>query len=177
MVKNTNNKAAEKPSVGRRLARASLYMVPGYPIVVALRSARATVGSGAATIADLRTKLAKKKARPRRIRTYREAIANRSVDALPLKTIARDCVRRKRLALFFAYLGCIYLLVGLIEWRALTIFNAILAMALPAPFAVREEHRLWQMETGPKNPDAPLGSIGQFFKTRGVAWRLLNPYL
>ncbi|MFL9903326.1 hypothetical protein PQR71_35220 [Paraburkholderia fungorum] len=167
----------KKPGVGRRIARASLYMIPGYPIVKALQSAKNAVGSGAATVLDLKEELNSSKTRSRRVRTWNEAIANRAADAQPLEIIERDCVRKKQVCLIFAFVCASYALGGLLGGNYIAVFSGLLGMAWPSLFTVREEHRLWQMETGPTNPDAPLGSYRQFFRTRGVVKRLLNPRL
>jgi hypothetical protein len=160
-----------------RLVKAvALNAVPGYPMIKAFGSAKATVMSGLLTIDELKEKVEGKK-RMRRVRTWNQAIAARPVDALPLSKIASDCLARKRVALIFIVLCTAYMTGGLIGGNFMPVYGGCLGSMLPAMYVLREEHRLWQMEVGPTQPDEPLGSIGTFLRTRGVLLRLLNPYL
>ena len=167
----------KKTSVGRRIARASLYMIPGYPLVKAARSLKATAGSGLETLRYLTGELDNSKAKTRRVRTWNQAIANHAADAQSLEIIERDCVRRKQVCLIFAFICASYALGGLLGGNYFAVFGGLVGMALPSLFAVREEHRLWQMENGPKSPDMPLRGYRDFFRERGVVLRLLNPRL
>lgn len=168
----------KKAGIGRRVAKASLYMIPGYPLIKAAGSLKATAGSGLETLRELKGELdSSKKTRTRRVRTWNEAIANRSPDALPLETIERDCLWKKRLCLAFAFICASYALGGLIGANFMPIFSGLLGVGFPSLFIVREEHRLWQMEVGPQHPDEPLPGYRQFFRTPGVALRLINPRL
>jgi hypothetical protein len=168
----------QEVSVRRRLLRGALYnLIPGYPIVKALQSAKKTIGSGALTVRDLTVELENQKPDGQRVRTWREAIESRPVGALPLKKIADDCVSRKRLCMAFACICLSYAIGGMLGANYFAIANGVLGMALPALFIVREEHRLWQMEVGPAQPDAPLPRYRDFFRTRGFVLRLLDARL
>ena len=160
----------------RLVKTVALNTIPGYPIIKAIGSARRTIATGALTIGELKEQVEGKK-RTRRVRTWNQAIAARPVDALPLSKIASDCVARKRVALVFVILCTAYMTGGVLGGNFMPIYGGLLGSMLPAMYVLREEHRLWQMEVGPTQPDEPLGSIGTFLRTRGVLPRLLNPYL
>jgi hypothetical protein len=168
----------ETRSMKRKVARGVLFnMIPGYPIVAALRSARRTAGSGAETLRDLQSELRTTKSRARQVRTWREALEARPLDALPLAKIKADCVTRKRLSLIMVFF-CLCSSFGyLVGGHYVGVFNGVLGIGLPVLFIVREEHRLWQMEAGPQQPDEPLPGYRQFFRSGGIALRLLNPRL
>jgi hypothetical protein len=168
----------QKRNVSGKIVRSvALNMIPGYPVVKALTSAKKTIGSGAETVRDLAGDLKNQKPKSRRIRTWREAIENRPVAALPLEAIARDCLRRKRVCMVFAFICLSYAAGGLIGCNFFAVSNGILGTALPLLFIVREEHRLWQLEVGPAQPDAPLPGYWEFFRTQGIILRLLNARL
>lgn len=168
----------KKANFGRRIKRASLYLIPGYPVVRAFKSAKETMGSGCKTLRDLTVEIEKQKPKARRIvRTYREAISLRSADSLPLEQIARDRLNRKRLCLAFILVCASYAVGGLIVGNAIEVMNGILGISLPALFTVKFEHQLWQMEIGPQRPDEPLGGYRDFFRSHGALVRLLNPRL
>jgi len=160
----------------RLVKTVALNTIPGYPIIKAIGSARRTIATGALTIGELKEQVEGKK-RTRRVRTWNQAIAARPVDALPLSKIASDCVARKRVALIFIVLCTAYMTGGLIGGNLMPVYGGCLGSMLPWMYVLREEHRLWQMEVGPTQPDEPLGSIGTFLRTPGVLLRLLNPYL
>jgi len=44
-------------------------------------------------------------------------------------------------------------------------------------FMIKHEHQIWQLETGRAAPDAPLGGFKEFFASKGMLARLLNPRL
>lgn len=168
----------KKANIGHRVKRASLYLIPGYPIVRAFKSAKDTVGSGYKTLRDLTADIEKQRPEGHRIiRTYREALAMRPADALPLEQIARDRLNRKRLCLAFILVCASYAVGGLAAGNVIEVMNGILGISLPALFAVKYEHQLWQIETGPQRPDEPLGSYQDFFRSPGALWRFLNPRL
>jgi len=160
----------------RLVKTVALNAVPGYPIVKAIGSGWRTIATGVLTIDELKKQVEGKK-RTRRVRTWNQAIAARPVDALPLSKIASDCVARKRVALIFIVLCTAYMTGGLIGGNLMPVYGGCLGSMLPWMYVLREEHRLWQMEVGPTQPDEPLGSIGTFLRTPGVLLRLLNPYL
>jgi hypothetical protein len=169
--------ATKKNSIGRRVARASLYMVPGYPVYKAFKSAKETASSGAKTLRDLHNELERQRPTARCVRTYREALALRPADALPLAQIARHCLNSKRVCLFVSYLCLLYFIYGVVGGDFLAVFNSVFGAMLPLLFAVKYEWRLWQLDTGPQQPDAPLGSLRDFFRSRGAFGRFFNPRL
>lgn len=168
----------QKRGTAAKIVRSvALNMIPGYPVVKALTSAKKAIGSGAATLHDLASGLEKQELDGRLVRTWREAIESRPPDAVPLQTIARDCLIKKRLSMTVALLSLGYLTGGLVGENYVAIFNGMIGMALPVLFVVREEHRLWQMDVGPKQPDAPLPGYREFFRTPGAFRRLLDARL
>ncbi|MFC0402545.1 hypothetical protein [Paraburkholderia rhizosphaerae] len=168
----------KKTSIGRRVAHASFYMIPGYPVYKAFQSAKETASSGAKTLRDLHNELERQRLSTRRTRTYREAIEQvRTADSLPLEQIARKCLNSKRVCLLVAYLCLLYFIYGVVGGDFLAVFNSVFGAMLPLLFTVKYEHRLWQLETGPQRPDEPLGSYRDFFRSRGALLRLANPRL
>ncbi|PQV45157.1 hypothetical protein [Paraburkholderia sp. BL21I4N1] len=167
----------KKTSIGRRVARASLYMVPGYPVYKAFQSAKETASSGAKTLRDLHNELERQRPTTRHVRTYREALAVRPADALPLPQIMRKCLNSKRVCLLVAYLCLLYFIYGVVGGDFLAVFNSVFGAMLPLLFTVKYEHQLWQLESGPQRPDEPLGSYRDFFRSRGALLRLVNPRL
>ncbi|MEZ0606188.1 hypothetical protein ACAX43_29285 [Paraburkholderia sp. IW21] len=168
---------SKKAGIGRRVARASLYIIPGYPIFRAFKSAKDAMGTGAKTVRDLTDEIDRQKPTSRHVRSYREALALRSADALPLKRIAQDCLNKKRVCLVFVTLCGLYVIWGVFGGDIFAVVNGMLGLCLPMLFAVKYEHRLWQMETGPQRPDEPLGNYGDFFRAQGALIRLFNPRL
>ncbi|MFP3586212.1 hypothetical protein SCB29_21485 [Paraburkholderia sp. SIMBA_055] len=167
----------KKTSIGRRVARASFYVIPGYPVYKAFKSAKETASSGAKTLRDLHNELERQRPTTRRVRTYREALALRPADALPLPQIARKCLNSKRVCLTVSFACLLYLIWGVFSGDMLAVFNSVFGAMLPLLFAVKYEWRLWQLDTGRKQPDAPLGSLRDFFRSRGALGRLFNPRL
>lgn len=166
----------KKASIGYRVARASLYMVPGYPIYKAFQSAKETTVGGAKTVRDLHNQLKRQRPTTRHVRTYREAIAQvRTADSLPLEQIARDRLYRKRVCLAVAYLCFLSFIYGVVGGYFLVVFNSVFAVMLPLLFTFKYEHQLWQLEIGPQRPDEPLASYGDFFRARGALLRLFSP--
>jgi len=163
--------------IGRRIKRASLYMIPGYPVYRAFQSAKETASSGAKTLRDLHNELERQRPTARHVRTYREALALRPADALPLPQIARKCLNSKRVCLLVAYLCLLYLIYGVVVGDFLAVFNSVFGAMLPLLFTVKCEHQIWQLETGPQRPDEPLGSYRDFFRSSGALLRLVNPRL
>ncbi|MEX3843182.1 hypothetical protein [Paraburkholderia sp. BR10882] len=167
----------KKSGVGRRIKRASLYMLPGYPIYKAFQSVKETAGSGAKTLRDLHNELERQRPTTRQVRTYREALALRPADALPLKQIARKCLNSKRVCLTVSLACFLYFIWGVFSGDMLAVFKSVFGAMLPLLFTVKYEHQLWQLETGPQRPDEPLGSYRDFFRSRGAILRLVNPRL
>ncbi|TAM52410.1 MAG: hypothetical protein EPN57_13210 [Paraburkholderia sp.] len=168
----------KKTSIGRRVARGIAYnMVPGYPIYKAFSSGKEMIVGGAKTVLDQYKELERQRPTSRIVRTYREALALRPADAAPLESIARHCLNCKRMCLFVAYLCLLSFIYGVVGRYFLVVFISVFAAELPLLFTVKYEHRLWQLETGPLRPDEPLGSYGDFFRSRGALLRLFNPRL
>lgn len=163
--------------IGRRIKRASLYMIPGYPVYKSFQSAKETASSGARTLRDLHNGLERQRPTARHVRTYREALALRPANALPLPQIARKCLDSKRVCLLVAYLCLLYLIYGVVAGDFLAVFNSVFGAMLPLLFTVKYEHQIWQLETGPQRPDEPLGGYRDFFLCRGALLRLVNPRL
>lgn len=163
--------------IGRRIKRASLYMIPGYPVYKAFQSAKETASSGAKTLRDLHNELERQRPTTRHVRTYREALALRPADALPLPQIARKCLNSKRVCLTISFACLLYLIWGVFSGDFLAVFNSVFGAMLPLLFTVKYEHQLWQLEVGPQRPDEPLGSYRDFFRSRGAFLRLVNPRL
>ncbi|MGA3842226.1 hypothetical protein ACI2UC_03440 [Ralstonia nicotianae] len=168
----------DKPSVGRRVGKFVLWnMIPGYPMYKALKSAKDTAVDGASNVYDLVAELKKREPKSRIVRTYREALALRTAESLPLKTIAKSCLTRKRIFLSLATIAFAYGVGGLIGGNYFTAFLGLLAVCMPAIFALKYELQLWQLDTGPLQPDEPLGGFGDFFRSKGAWLRLLSPHL
>ena len=167
-----------KPSVGRRVGKFVVFnMIPGYPVYKALKAAKETAGTGAATVHDLVAELEKRKPQKKIVRTYREALALRTPESLPLKAIAQSCLNRKRLCLAVVTIALAYAVGGALGGSFLTAFTGLLALCLPMLFAAKFEHQLWQLDTGPLRPDAPLGGFREFFGSKGAWLRLVSPHL
>ncbi|MGM3274243.1 hypothetical protein [Ralstonia sp. 24A2] len=171
------NEKKDKSSIGRHVKKASLYLVPGYPIYKAIKSAKETAVGGADTVRDLVAELEMRKPKTRVIRTYREALALRTPESLPLRVIAQNCLNRKRLCLAMVTVALAYTVGGAIGGSYLAALSGLLALCLPMLFAIKFEHQLWQLDTGPLRPDAPLGDIRDFFQSNGAWLRLFSPHL
>jgi hypothetical protein len=168
----------KKAGIGRRVARGIAYnMIPGYPIYKAFASGKEMIAGGAKTVRDQYKELERQRPTTRIVRTYREALALRPADAAPLEWIARHCLNCKRMCLFVAYLSFLSFIYGVVGGYFLVVFIGVFSALLPLLFAVKYEWRLWQLETGPQQPDAPLGSLRDFFRSRGALLRLFNPRL
>jgi hypothetical protein len=167
----------KRGTAGKIVRSVALNMIPGYPIVMAFTSAKKAIGSGATTLRNFAGGLEKQEPDRHLVRTWREAIESRPPDAAPLETIARVCLIKKRLSMTVAFLSLGYLTGGVLGANYVAIFNGLLGMALPMLFVVREEHRLWQMDVGPKQPDVPLPGYREFFRAPGVCRRLLDARL
>ncbi|WP_459199428.1 hypothetical protein ACQVRX_07300 [Ralstonia pseudosolanacearum] len=177
-MSNEAQENKDKPSVGRILGKfVALNMIPGYPVYKALKSVKETSGTGAATVIDLAAELKKRKPKARVIRTYREALALRTPESLPLRTIAKICLTRKRLFLAAAFISSAFVLGSLIATSYLGSFLGALFILFCLLHVVKYEHRLWQLDTGPLQPDEPLGGFRDFFQSKGSWLRLVSPHL
>lgn len=166
----------KKITTGRRIARASLYLIPGYPIIKTLRSAKEAIAGGAQVIADQNRELAEQRRSPR-TRTWNEALAARSEDALPLREIQRLCVRRKQLAMALGFVAICFVLHSAFGGKLVGTALGTLFVLLCLMFMLKYEHQLWQMATGPAAPDEPLGGLSRFIESRGAVGRLFNAHL
>lgn len=165
-----------KPRGHGRTARAGLYLVPGYPVIKAVASMKDAAASGMKTIADRHRELAAQRVNPRS-RTFNEAMALRSRDALPLEAIERSCLRRKQVSVAFAFVSLSFVIGSLGGHNVFGAFLGLLFVALCGLFALKYEHRVWQIETGRAAPNEPLGGYRQFFARKGAIKRLFDPHL
>lgn len=167
----------EPSSVGRRVMRYGLLsMIPGYSIYRALASLKESVNTGAETIRDNNRELAERRKR-KRVSTYNEALTKRTEESMSLAEIDRLSKRRKRMFLAAAFISAAFVLGSVVAKNYLGSLLGLLFILFCLLHVVKYEHRLWQMETGAKAPDEPLGSFGQFFASRGAFRRIFNPYL
>ncbi|PCE30082.1 hypothetical protein [Burkholderia ubonensis] len=168
---------SNRPSRAGRVVRAGLLsFIPGYPIYRALQSLKQTVRTGAQTLSDRTEDLAAQR-RDSRVATYSEAMAKRTEDSMPLEAIERLCARHKQ---FFMTMTCVSIAFVLGSLFGENYFGALIGFLfsmLCVMFALKYEHRLWQMETGRAAPDEPLGSFRQFFSTPGAIRRVLDLHL
>ncbi|MGN6232378.1 MAG: hypothetical protein ACTHNZ_14615 [Trinickia sp.] len=169
-------RTTDKPRALRRASRAGLYLVPGYPVIKAVASVRDAAAGGIRTIADRHQELAAQRADPRS-RTFNEAMALRSQDALSLEAIERSCMRRKQVSMAFAFVAVSFVIGSLGGHNVFGAFLGVLFVALCGLFALKYEHRVWQIETGRAAPNEPLGGYRQFFARKGAIKRLLDPHL
>ncbi|SOZ17260.1 hypothetical protein [Cupriavidus taiwanensis] len=159
----------KKRGVLRRVGRV---MNPFSP----LTSMKRTVGSGWQTIQELQADLAHQRRNPR-IRTFREAMAARPADAVPLEQIQRSCLTNKRIALAFGFLALVYALASLVPGNLFGAMTGLLFTILCAILATRYAHRSWQIAKGQASPDEPLGGVIDFLHTRGFLRNTFNPQL
>jgi hypothetical protein len=171
MSESVNN---GKSTTGRRIARGALYLIPGYPVVKAAASVKETVAGGLKTIADQNRQLSAERANPR-VSTFKEALARRSAEALPLEAIERSCIRKKQSFFAMAIVATGFLFGSTLSGNYFGTLLGLLFVLFCLMFVVKHEHQLWQIETGMAAPDSPLGGYTQFFKSQGVFVRLLNP--
>lgn len=158
-------------SAGKQLA---LNMIPGYPLVGVVRSLKQTAAPGAAVISDLAGRLTRRR-QGVRVRSWNEALAARSEDAQPLKTI----YRRNHQAKWIFKVLCLY---GVCMAAGSVWAGNLMGLATNCLFAFmcalqvfKFELRLRQMETGPDSPDAPLLSAGDFWRSPDLFKHFLNP--
>ena len=166
----------KKTTAARRIARSGLYLIPGYPLVKAAASMKDTVATGLQTITDQNRELAAQRRNPRS-RTFNEALAMRSAEALPLGTIERRCARKKQFFMAVAFVSASFLFGSTMGGNYFGTLIGLLFTFFCLMFAVKFEHQLWQIETGRTTPDEPLGGYRQFFACRGALRRLFDPRL
>jgi hypothetical protein len=159
-------------SAGKQFA---LNMIPGYPLIGVVRSLKQTTAPGVAVIGNLAEKIASRRRTSLHVRSWNEALAARSQEALPLKTI----YRRNHQAKWIFMVLCLY---GLCMFTGSIWAGNLMGLATNSLFAFvcalqvfKFELRLRQMETGPENPDRPLLSAGDFWRNRDLFKHLLNP--
>src|SRR5260363_181105 len=92
----------------RRIARLSLYAVPFYPVFKTAQAIRRTAGLALSGWHQRRARLTDARKNLRTL-TFRQALARRPADALPLEAIRRDRWMRSRTALFFGVLSLHFL--------------------------------------------------------------------
>lgn len=166
----------KKPGAARRIARSSLYLIPGYPLVKAAASMKETVATGLQTITDQNRELAAQRKNPRS-RTFNEAMARRSSDALPLAAIERGCTRKKQFFLAVVFISASFLFGSVVGHNYFGTLIGFLFTVLCLMFVLKFEHQMWQIESGRAAPDEPLGGYRQFFARPGAFRRLLDPRL
>lgn len=154
----------------RRIARLSLYAIPFYPVFKTAQSIRRTAGLGLSGWHQRRARLTEARKNLRAL-TFREALARRPADALPLEAIRRDRLMRKRTALFFGVLSLPFLMHAYL----LSLLLGFLFVVICGLNVVKFEHQLWQIETGLADPDRPLRGLRAFLAMPHVWLRCLNP--
>ncbi|PMS17085.1 hypothetical protein C0Z18_21775 [Trinickia dabaoshanensis] len=159
-----------------RAWRAGLYLVPGYAVIRAAASMKETATGGMRTIADRHRELSERRVNPHS-RTFNEAMALRAADALPLEAIERSCLQRKQVSMAVAFVSASFVIGSLGGRNLFGAFVGLLFVGLCCLFALKYEHRIWQIETGRAAPDEPLGGYRQFFARKGAIKRLFNPHL
>jgi len=166
----------KKSSAARRIARSSLYLIPGYPLVKAATSMKDTVATGLQTITDQNRELAAQRRNPRS-RTFNEALAMRSPEAMPLEAIERLCTRKKQFFMAVAFVSASFIFGSAIGHNYFGTLIGLLFTFFCLMFVLKFEHQLWQIETGRAAPDKPLGGYRQFFAQPGTFRRLFDPRL
>lgn len=172
---NENARPALKlvKSAGKHIA---LNMIPGYPLIGAVKGFREAATPGAAVIADLAKRMPQKRT-GKRVRTWNQAIQARPADALPLREIERLNTRAKQIFMVAGFLGLCLNLGNAINHNWTGGFSCGLFLLICLMQMFKFELRLRQMETGPRNPDRFLMSAGEFLRSKGFVKHLLNPRL
>lgn len=160
-------------SAGKHIA---LNMIPGYPLIGAVKGFREAAAPGASVIVDLAKRMPQKRT-SKRVRTWSQAIAARPADALPLREIERINTRAKRIFMVAGFLGLCFNLGNAINHNWTGILSCGLFMLICLMQMFKFELRLRQMETGPLNPDQFLMAAGEFLRGKGFVKHLLNPRL
>jgi len=153
-----------------------LNMIPGYPLVGAIKSIRDTTTPGVAVIADLAKRMPQKRT-GKRARTWNQALMARPADALPLREIERLNTRAKQIFELAGFFGLCAALGSALShnWTGLLSCGLFVLTCLMQMF--KHELRLRQMEIGPRNPDQLLMSPGAFLRSKRFVQHLLNPRL
>lgn len=141
-----------------------------------LTSMKRTVSGGWQTIQDLRADLAHQRQNPR-IRTFREAMAARPMDAASLEEIQRNCLTNKRIALAFGTLALIYALASMVPGNLFGALTGTLFSVLCAILATRYAHRSWQIAMGQSSPDEPLRGVRDFLQSSDFLRNTFDPQL
>jgi uncharacterized membrane protein len=132
------------------------------------------VGKSVSVIKDIHTE-AKERANNPTIRSWDEAIARRSADALPLEEILKKALFKKRIALFFALMMFIFWVARQISdpslFTFLVTFHALLSTIFFLMISFKYAHQSWQIRH--KN----LISIKQFIQLPDWIVQTLNPEL
>jgi hypothetical protein len=176
-MSNATDEDASRPAlklVKSAAKNVALNMIPGYPIVGAIRSFHEATRPGATVIADLTQRLPQRHAK-RPARSWNQALAARPDDALPLQQIERSNICSKQIFMTFFFLAFGSLAGNTIAGHILGVINSALLMLLCLLQVFMYELRLRQMETGPVSPDAPLMSPGELIRQRGFLRHLFNP--
>lgn len=154
------------------LRKVGSFINPLAPLV----SMKRTVESGWNTIKDIDAEL-KARRRDPKIRTFKEALAARPRDAIPLGQIERSCLYNQRAALAFAFLALVYSLSSVVAGSVFGVLIGLLFTLLCALTALKYAHRSWQIKRGKARPSEPLGSLRDFCRSKGALWFILNPRL
>lgn len=139
-------------------------------------SMKRTVESGWNTIKDLDADMKERRKNPR-IRTFREAMALRPRGAVSVRQIELSCLYNRRVALAFAFLAVVYSVSSIVAGSFFGALTGFLFTVLCALKALQYAHRSWQIERGKANPSAPLGSLQDFWRSKGSLLYTLNPRL
>lgn len=165
------------PGPGRRYAVMALTSLsPYHQAKRTYASLRNVVMSGAYTIRDINAAAAARRHNPR-IRTYRQAMALRTRESLPLELIAQGALNTKRVALLFGAVAVAFSLGSTLSGSWFSALTSALFAGLCFLVSLKHELRIWQLETGPLQPDEPLGSLRQFMQSDGWFWRTIAPRL
>ncbi|RQH09603.1 hypothetical protein [Paraburkholderia dinghuensis] len=160
-------------SAGKQVA---LNMIPGYPLVGAVKGFGKATAPGAAVIADLAKQLPQRRT-GKRVRTWNQALAARPADALPLREIERLNTQAKQIFMVAGFLGLCLNLGNAINHNWTGVFSCGLFTLICVMQMFKFELRVRQMEIGPLNPDCFLISAGEFLRSKGFVKHLLNPRL
>ncbi|QGZ55107.1 hypothetical protein [Paraburkholderia acidiphila] len=172
---NNEQNARSKLTLVKKVGKAvALNMIPGYPLVGAIKSFRETTTPGAIVIADLAKRLPQKR-KGKRVRTWNQAFAARPADALPLREIERLNTRAKHVFMVLGFLGLCSNLGCAVNLNRAGLLSGGLFVLVCLMQIFKFELRLRQMETGPQNPDQPLMSPREFLRGRGFVKHFFNP--